>query len=180
MTAKTPVLLTVALLGGLLVLPVAYGVKLYKWVDQNGNVSYEDHPPPSDTGIKVESRDIKIGGGGSDAANKVAEKYPVVLYTAPECTACELARAYLGKRKVPYTDKNVQTDPTAMKELHDKTGALTVPTITVGSKVMRGYLQSLLAGELDAAGYPKIETAAPSEEQAAPEQSATEPGQQSQ
>ena len=26
----------------------------------------------------------------------------------------------------------------------------------VGSKVMKGYMESLLSGELDAAGYPKI------------------------
>ncbi len=32
-----------------------------------------------------------------------------------------------------------------------------VPTITVGSKVMRGYLESLLEGELDQAGYPRPE-----------------------
>jgi hypothetical protein len=27
----------------------------------------------------------------------------------------------------------------------------------VGSKVMKGYMESLLEGELDAAGYPKLE-----------------------
>jgi hypothetical protein len=38
-----------------------------------------------------------------------------------------------------------------------KIGELSVPTITVGSKVMQGYVESLLAGELDQAGYPKPE-----------------------
>ena len=33
---------------------------------------------------------------------------------------------------------------------------MAVPTITVGSKVMRGYIDSLLDGELDQAGYPKL------------------------
>jgi hypothetical protein len=34
-------------------------------------------------------------------------------------------------------------------------GELAVPTILVGKKVMRGYLESLLEGELDDAGYAK-------------------------
>ena len=63
----------------------------------------------------------------------------------------------------------------------DKTGSLTVPTIMVGEKVMKGYMQSLLAGELDAAGYPKIETAqsTTAAEAAEPPESAEEQQRQS-
>ena len=41
-----------------------------------------------------------------------------------------------------------------IEELKKKAGSLSVPTILVGEKVMQGFLESLLAGELDAAGYP--------------------------
>jgi hypothetical protein len=53
-----------------------------------------------------------------------------------------------------------------------KIGELSVPTITVGSKVMQGYVESLLAGELDQAGYPKPEASPESGEtpEAAPTQ----------
>jgi glutaredoxin len=160
--------LAAALLVALVVLPPAQAVKLYKWVDKNGNVSYHDRPPPSEQGYRVESKNFRVGETAAAAPQKgegsnAAEQYPVVLYTAPQCTSCDLARAYLDKRNVPFTDKNVQGDAESLNELQQKTGSLTVPTIMVGSKVMKGYMESLLAGELDAAGYPKIETAPPAE-----------------
>jgi hypothetical protein len=34
-----------------------HSVKLYKWVDQAGNVTYQDHPPPSGSGA-VEEKNI--------------------------------------------------------------------------------------------------------------------------
>ena len=156
------ILLTAGLLCIALAVPMAYGVRLYKWVDKDGNVSYHDRPPPSAEGYRVESRDFKVGGSAtqpdSASASKATEQFPVVLYTVPQCTSCELARAYLDKRRVPFTDKDVAKDAGLQQELIEKTGSLTVPTIMVGEKIMKGYMQSLLAGELDAAGYPKIET----------------------
>ena len=158
---------TLGLICTLALLPTAYAVKLYKWVDEDGNVTYHDRPPP-EAGYSVERKDFKLNGRtarpGSEAG-RAADENPVVLYTAPKCTACDLARAYLDRRNVPFTDKNVSGDAEAIKELQDKSGALTVPTIMVGSKVMKGYMESLLEGELDAAGYPKLEQPAqPTEE----------------
>lgn len=166
MRSKAIVVLIAGLLCTVMVLPSADAVRLYRWVDKDGRVSYQDRPPPE--GQQVESRDFKLRGApqpSGDGAADAAEQYPVVLYTAPQCTACDLARAYLDRRKIPYTDKNVAESTELQQELRQKSGALTVPTIAVGPKVMRGYLESLLAGELDAAGYPKIETPAPTEEQ---------------
>ena len=152
--------LTLGLICTILLLPTAYGVKLYKWVDEDGNVTYHDRPPP-EAGYSFERKDFKLGGQSATksdwAASKAADESPVVLYTAPKCDACDMARAYLAKREIPFTDKNVSGDAEAINELQEKSGALTVPTIIVGSKVMKGYMQSLLEGELDAAGYPKLE-----------------------
>jgi glutaredoxin len=153
--------------------PLAHGVRLYKWVDKDGHVSYHDYPPASNEGDRVESKDFKIGGVSSASgagSSKASEQFPVVLYTAPQCTSCDLARAYLDKRKVPFTDLDVAKDAKLQKELLEKTGTLTVPTIMVGSKVMKGYMESLLSGELDAAGYPKIGSTSAS----APESGASE------
>ena len=59
---------------------------------------------------------------------------------------------------MPYSEKNVEGDRKLQDELIKQSGGLAVPTITVGSKVMKGYLESLLEGELDQAGYPKAGT----------------------
>jgi len=129
--------------------------KLYKWVDQDGRVSYHDQPPPGGSGYRVEEKAMRVGEKSDSAGAAVAEKFPVVLYSAPKCASCDTARQYLQKRRVPFTDKNVEGDRKLQEELIKQAGGLSVPTITVGTKVMRGYLESLLEGELDAAGYPK-------------------------
>ncbi|HLD14701.1 MAG TPA: glutaredoxin domain-containing protein [Burkholderiales bacterium] len=133
------------------------GKKLYKWVDREGNVSYRDQLPPEGSDYKVEERPIRYGSPvvkkKADPNAKVAEKYPVVLYSVPNCGSCDLARIYLQKREVPFTEKNADNDLKIQEELKKKTGALTAPTILIGEKIMKGYLESLLEGELDQAGY---------------------------
>jgi glutaredoxin len=133
----------------------ALATKLYKWVDEYGNVTYKD-TPPTDENIKYKEKDISGGntveGSGADEA---AEKFPVVMYSTPSCSPCNAAKAYLQSRGVPFQDKNVEGNGDLQQELKKKAGEISVPTILIGSKVMKGYVQSLLAGELDAAGYPK-------------------------
>ncbi len=158
----------------LALLPAAHGQKLYKWVDQDGRVSYHDKPP-SEAGVRVEEKSVRLdgerpSGKGSDEAAATA---PVVLYSAPKCGSCDAARAYLKQRGVPFTEKNVDGDRKLQDELIKQAGGLAVPTIMVGSKVMRGYLESLLEGELDQAGYghadaPAAQENAPAEQAAAP------------
>src|SRR5581483_11709785 len=144
--------LTVAVL--VLAAAPAHAQKLYKWVDQDGRVSYHDQPP-SDSGYRVEEKSLR-GERSTEASPDVTGKAPVVLYSAPKCGPCDLARQYLQKRRVPFTEKNVEGDRKLQDELIKQTGGLSVPTLTIGDKVMRGYLESLLEGELDAAGYPKV------------------------
>lgn len=149
----------------LIAAPQAFAAKLYKWVDQHGNVSYQDQPPPPDKG-KVEERYVgerAPAAMDNAAADAAASAAPVVLYSAAKCTPCDSARAYLRGRGVPYAEKNVQADRGLQKELLQKTGQLAVPTIMVGNKVMQEYSQAWLESELDQAGYPKAATAPPAE-----------------
>jgi glutaredoxin len=145
-----------ALAVGAMCLTTAHAQKLYKWVDGDGNVSYHDRPP-REAGYRVEEKIIRNRSSrASDANSEVVEKYPVVLYTTRKCASCDLARAYLEKRKVPFTEKGVDDDRALQQELMKRTGQLAVPTISIGDKVMNGYMESLLAGELDQAGYQKL------------------------
>ncbi len=132
------------------------GKKLYKWIDRAGNVTYHDQPPPDNGSYRVEERILK---GEKPPAKKTEEENdkprpPVVVYMVPKCPSCDMARTYLQRRKVPFTEKNVEGHRVLLEELKKKAGSLSVPTILVGDKVMQGFLESLLAGELDAAGYP--------------------------
>ena len=139
-------------------LSAAQATPLYKWVDSQGRVSYHDQPPPEGSGYRVEQKNLGSRGvsGTDEALEQAVKNFPVVLYSVPVCGTCDLARLYLEKRKVPFTEKNLENNPALQQELKKKSGSLSAPTITVGEKVMNGYLESLLGGELDAAGYPKI------------------------
>ena len=135
--------------------PLVQAATMYKWVDKNGNVSYQDRPPPSDAG-RVEERSLSNGPTTSaDGATLPA----VVLYSVRKCQSCDLARDYLRKRKVAFSEKNVESDVKLQAELKQKAGSLSVPTIMIGDKVMRGYLESLLEDELTHAGYAKPDDA---------------------
>lgn len=147
-------------------LPAAHAQKLYKWVDQDGNVSYHDREPRDASKYRVEEKRIRGSRQESNGElEAIAKKFPVLLYSAPRCSACDLARVYLEKRKVPFSEKNVGDDRDLQQELIKRTGQLTVPTIIVGERVMNGYMETLLGGELDQAGYPKVGTAEKSGEQ---------------
>lgn len=132
--------------------------KLYKWVDPEGNVSYHDEPPPEGSSYRAEEKNIHIAEPPAPAKKtedaSLAGKPVVLLYAVPKCAPCDMARAYLQRRQVPFTEKNVEGNRVLLEELKRKAGSLSVPTILVGEKVMNGYVESLLAGELDAAGYP--------------------------
>jgi len=159
----------------LALLPAAHGQKLYKWVDPDGRVSYHDKPP-SEAGVRVEEKSVRFDGERASSGkgnDEAAANAPVVLYSAPKCSSCDAARAYLKERGVPFTEKNVDGDRKMQDELIKQAGGLAVPTIMVGAKVMRGYLESLLEGELDQAGYARPNT--PAEQANAPAEQAATP-----
>lgn len=134
---------------------------LYKWVDSQGRVSYRDQLPPEGSGYSVEKKNLGSGkkSAEDDSLEKIIEKYPVILYAVPVCGSCDLARIYLQKRKVPYSEQNLENNGELQQTLKKKIGSLSAPIILVGEKVMKGYVESILEGELDAVGYPKSESA---------------------
>jgi glutaredoxin len=123
-------------------------------------VSYHDQPPPEGSGYSVEEKNIGSGkrSVAGDTLDEIVKKYPVTLYSVPECGTCDLARLYLQKRKVPFSEQNLENNGELQQTLKKKSGSLSVPTIMVGEKVMKGYVESILKDELDAAGYPKNES----------------------
>lgn len=155
MAMKTILLVLVLMVS----VPTVMAERLYKWTDSSGRVSYHDAPPPQGSGYHVEEKrmrgDARYGGGEENPNTEAASKNPVILYSVPQCPSCDLARAFLQKHKIPFKEINVVSDSKVQQQLRKVSGSLSVPTITVGKKVMKGYMQSLLEGELTAAGYAK-------------------------
>ena len=72
----------------------------------------------------------------------------VSIYSTPTCTYCNMAKDFMKKNNVAYTEYNVATDLAKRKEMIDKTGQMGVPVIVVDSQVMVGYDKNTLAAAL--------------------------------
>ncbi len=138
------VALTIA--SGLALAP-ASAQTMYKWVDEQGNVTYQDQPPP-DSAKKVDAYAAPSDeGGGSQSGG------PVTLYSVPKCDACDLVRFLLQKNSVPFTERNPNEDRVAADELKKKTGQISVPSLSIGDKLIMGYSSIVIRDELRNAGY---------------------------
>ena len=137
----------------------------YKYTDNKGVVHYVDklakvpakyrkrahHPsggvvnihPSSNIDELLDKHDIdakKYGskkGGSKTASRKHGD---VIVYSTPWCGYCKKATAYLRQKGVAFTEKNVQRDRAALKEMLAKSGgARGVPVIDVHGTILRGF-----------------------------------------
>jgi glutaredoxin len=128
---------------------------LFKVVGPDGKVTYSDRAPPGDTRAVQVNRDGSIAS--SDVAlpfalRQVIAKFPVVLYTASKCEACEMGRALLQRRGIPFSERTATTNED--KEVWEKvTGGQEAPVMKVGAQVLRGFTASAWEETLDVAGY---------------------------
>jgi glutaredoxin len=128
---------------------------LFKVVGPDGKITYSDRAPPGDT------RAVQVNRDGSIAANDVAlpfalrqvmAKFPVTLYTASKCEACDMGRALLQRRGIPFSERTANTNED--KEVWEKiTGGQEAPVMKVGAQVMRGFNATSWEETLDVAGY---------------------------
>lgn len=150
-----------SLLGSLLAAP-AQAQTVYRIVGPDGRVTFSDQPPsqPNAKAAPAAVAPYAPGGGGNSAAalpfelRQVAARYPVTLYTGPNCPPCQAGRALLSRRGVPFAERTVTTneDIEALKRLG---GEATLPLLTVGAQVVRGWSEPDWSQFIDAAGYPK-------------------------
>ncbi|MEY4427701.1 MAG: hypothetical protein RLZZ182_390 [Pseudomonadota bacterium] len=145
---------------GILVVGAALGLcgpawALYKVVGPDGKVTYTDRAP-----IDQPSQHISKGGVVSSGPalpyelKQVATRYPVVLYTMPDCSLCDQARSFLKGRGVPFAEKLVvtPTDATALRKAENTSD---LPVGRIGQQQLLGFSPTDWAKYLDAAGYPK-------------------------
>jgi len=143
--------------------PSAQAQAAYRWVDKAGQVHYSDVPPPPDESQKVERK--QVSGNKVDetstvsfAMRKAMQDFPLTLYTASNCKdSCKLARDFLGQRKVPFSEMNIQTSED-MEAFKKATGIeeVFVPVLQagVGGKIEKGFEENAWRRLLETAGYP--------------------------
>lgn len=64
--------------------------------------------------------------------------HTVVVFTAPGCGACHREMEYLSHRGISFTERNVGTDPEALRELINL-GSQGTPTTLIDEQVVIGF-----------------------------------------
>lgn len=151
-----------AVLACLAFIGAAGAQQVYRIVGPDGKVTFSDKPPAEAQGRVAPAPTVALPSGAVAAGTgtlpfelrNASNRYPVTLYTAPDCAACGNARNYLASRGVPYSERTVtsEEDIAALKRI---AGAARVPFVTIGSQQLRGFAEPEWAQYLDAAGYPK-------------------------
>ena len=163
------------ILAVLLLASTCVNAQAYRWVDDKGRLQFGDNPPANAKSVrKTDAKADARTGAPAEAAQPVPfevqqarKDFPVTLYTAPICKQpCDMARAALNKRGVPFTEVQVW-NPETLEQLKSKAGSDNVPALVVGRSAQSGFEQTRYDSLLDSAGYPKL-GAAPARSQRAP------------
>jgi glutaredoxin 3 len=76
--------------------------------------------------------------------------HDVIVYSNMGCTPCHHAMEYLSQKGVPFIEKNVAREPSAMQDLMSM-GLRVLPVIVIGDKRLSGFnpaeIDAALAGE---------------------------------
>lgn len=137
----------------------ALAQQIYRSVGPDGRTIFSD-TPPAGTGTSGKTAVTTPASGGTDVAGlpfelrQVVSRYPVTLYSGPDCGPCVSGRAMLAARGIPFTERTVSTveDIEALKRL---AAVATLPVLTIGSEQLKGFSDVEWGQFLDAAGYPR-------------------------
>lgn len=133
----------------------------YKIVAPDGRITYTDRPPAGEVGkvtpMRPQAPASAVAGGDPNLPfelRQLVQRYPVTLYTAPNCLPCDSGRQMLQQRGVPYSERSIlsEDDAAALVRL---TAGRTIPSLTVGTQASRGYNADDWTATLNAAGYPR-------------------------
>lgn len=145
---------------GLLYSTSAHAAKLYKWVDTDGKVSYQDKPPPKNAKL-IETSELTTtsqeeggaGSGGANQASKIpARTDPVMVYTVTNCNGCKQLMTFLRMQNVPTIELSLQ-DREVQARVLSLSGKLSAPTVFIGDKLVEDLSEAKLSEELTLAGY---------------------------
>jgi glutaredoxin len=120
-----------------LVLTDAQAGGIYKWTDEHGKVHFSDKKPAhlesSEVKLKINTiKSVSYDRSIFDIGKKV------VIYTTSWCGYCEKAKRYFKRKRIKYTEYNIEKNKKAKRE-YLKMGATGVPVILVGKQRMNGF-----------------------------------------
>lgn len=154
MTNTIKLNLVTTLLGLCLLSSSANAGKLYKWVDAQGNVSYQDKKPPKGSKI-ISEKEVKSAESirieKQSSQNKALPS--ITIYTVDDCDVCERFVTFLQKNKVPHIERPLKSDRDAQSKILERTGSLRAPSLLIGDSVFQKKTVTELSKALSGAGY---------------------------
>lgn len=63
----------------------------------------------------------------------------VIIYSTPSCAYCRMAKEYLQRKNVAFSEYNVAGDPRRAEEMVRKSGQMGVPVIEIDGRVIVGF-----------------------------------------
>jgi hypothetical protein len=157
----------VASLGG--VLPVSAAP--FKVVGPDGHITYTDRPPSGADakalGARARAADGAASGGPDELASNgvaladlpynlrpIVQRFPVLLLAGDNCVPCDLGRAALRQRGIPFGERSVKSSAD-LEALRRQEGGVDLPVLRIGAQRLRGFNGGEWSEYLDLAGYPK-------------------------
>jgi glutaredoxin len=148
---------TMTLLAAGLLLAGAAQAQMYRSVGPDGHVTYSDRPPVTGN-ARITGGSASANNDGGSALpyelNQVAQRFPVTLYSASNCAACDSGRSLLTGRGIPFSEKTVESN-SDIEALQRLTGGSLLPAVSIGQQRLTGFSDREWSQYLDAAGYPK-------------------------
>ena len=124
---------------------------LYKWVDKEGNVTYQSDPPPDDA-ANVEKSKIKVSNEAVSSGD-AADKPTIEFYSKIDCPNCDKARSYLEDKGLTFDEIVIEEDTVGADEMKEEFGNNNVPTIKIGETSLSGYSEKTLTRVLKNSGF---------------------------
>ncbi len=139
--------------------------EMYKWVADDGSVTFKDTPPPASKktkkvkvytendfdpappfqpeSTKRSSKKSTTTIAQTTTPNKERFKGTVEIYLTDWCGYCKQALRYMDSKGIPYVAYNIEKD-NAAKMRHKELGGRGVPLIIIGPNKMSGFSQSTM------------------------------------
>jgi len=139
------------------VLAPAQGI--YRIVGPDGRITFSDKPPTSSekaTALSPSGRSTE-NGAASELPFELREamnRYPVTLYTGDDCSPCNAGRTLLNSRGIPFAERTIRT-PKDAEALKNITREESLPLLTIGGQLLKGFSATEWDQYLNAAGYPQ-------------------------
>jgi glutaredoxin-like YruB-family protein len=79
----------------------------------------------------------------------------VLVYSSPDCPYCTLAKEYLAKKGVKFTEYDVSKDKEKAKEMAMKSQQTAIPVLQINGRIIVGFDRQLIDDSLKKAPPPK-------------------------